>query len=90
MKGVPGAELDLTLTDLPQVESPHVSRGVTDAKGRFLLVGSCVRGYYEGTLKVPGRGEFPVRHGYVGTGWDQFDIVLPEGADAGVSYTNDD
>ncbi len=90
MKAVPGAELELTLTDLPQVRAPHVSRGVTDAKGRFVLVGSCVRGFYEGFLKVSGRGSFPLRHGYVGTGWDQFDIVLPGGPDAGVSYTNDD
>ncbi len=87
---IAGATLELALTDLPQVPERHRSRGVTDKRGRIVLTGSCVRGYFEGQLRVPGRGDFDVRHGYVGTGYDQFDIVLPESPDAGVGYANDD
>lgn len=87
---VPGAELQLTLTDLPHVESPQVHRSTTDEQGKIVITGSCVRGFYKGTLSVKGRGSFDIDHGYVGTGRDQFDIVLPEQADAGVTYANDD
>lgn len=89
---IAGAELELELTDLPQVPDRHVIRGTTDQNGRLIVTGSCVRGYFDGTLTVADRGEFPIYHGYVGTGRDVFDVVLPppDQADAGVAYTNDD
>ncbi len=85
-----GAMIELTLPDLPPVDEPHVARVTTNDNGRVTIVGSCVRGFFEGRVIVPDRGTFDVRHGYVGTGRDQFDIVLPEGPDAGVTYANDD
>lgn len=87
---VPGAELQLSLTDLPHVKSPHVHRSTTDEQGKIIITGSCVRGFYKGTLSVKGRGTYAIDHGYVGTGRDQFDIVLPEQPDADVTYANDD
>jgi hypothetical protein len=87
---VAGATLDFALSDLPQVAQPHHVRAETNAEGRLVVVGSCVRGFLQGTVTVPNRGEYPFRHGYVGTGRDQFDIVLPESPDGGVTFTNDD
>jgi hypothetical protein len=87
---IAGAALELTLTDLPQVARRHVARVTTGADGRAVVVGSCVRGFLEGRVEAPGRGDFAVRHGYVGTGRDRFDVVLPDAPDAGVTYENDD
>jgi hypothetical protein len=87
---ISGAEVELALPDLPQVRERHLAHGTTNSKGLIVLTSSCVRGFFEGTLAVPDRRTFEVRHGYVGTGYDQFDIVLPEDPDAGVSYANDD
>lgn len=87
---VRGAQLELALTDLPIVNEPGTVRGTTDDEGRVVVVGSCVRGSLRGTLRVPGRGAFAIDHGYVGTGWDQFDVIVPDQADAGVTYANDE
>lgn len=89
---ISGARLDFGLTDLPHVEEPHRVQAETDENGQLVVQGSCVRGFYEGTLTTPDGRSYPFRHGYVGTGRDKFDIVLPgpDEADAGVAYTNDD
>jgi hypothetical protein len=87
---VAGAELELALTDLPHVTEPHVSRTTTDAEGKSVVLGSCIRGSYKGTLTVKGRGSYAIDHGYVGTGRDQFDVVLPEQTGDAVTYANDD
>jgi hypothetical protein len=83
------AELELALTDLEVVAEPGTVRGATDDEGRLVLVGSCVRGFLKGTLRVAGRGAFAIDHGYVGSGWDRFDVIVPDQADAGVTYAND-
>jgi hypothetical protein len=85
-----GAQLELALTDLPLVPEPHRVAGTTDGEGRLVVVGSCVRGSLKGTLRVPGRGVYAIDHGYVGSGWDRFDVVVPDVADAGVAYANDE
>ena len=75
------------------VQSNALDLRPTDAAwrgGRLELVGSCVRGFLKGTLRVPGRGAFAIDHGYVGTGWDQFDVIVPDQSDAGVAYANDE
>lgn len=87
---VRGAELELALPDLPVVAEPGTVRGTTDDDGSLVLVGSCVRGFLKGTLRVAGRGAFAIDHGYVGSGWDRFDVIVPDQADAGVTYANDE
>ena len=87
---IAGARLELTLTDLPEVQRRHVVSTMTDGDGRVTVMGSCVRGYLDGRVSIPDAGAYSVHHGYVGTGRDQFDIILPGGPDGGVSYANDD
>lgn len=86
------ARLDFRLTDLPHVQEPHRVQAATDENGQLVVVGSCVRGFFEGTLTTPDGREYPFRHGYVGTGRDKFDIVLPgpDEPDGGVYFTNDE
>jgi len=87
---VAGATLDLALSDLEQVPEPSHVKQTSNANGEITIVGSCVRGYLKGALTVSGKGDFEINHGYVGTGRDTFDIVLPEKAGEEVTYANDD
>lgn len=89
---VKGAVLELLLTDLPQVDERHKTQGTTNEEGIVTFLGSCVRGYLKGTLKLSSTEDsvFKIYHGYMGTGRDHFDIVLPEKSGAKVSYANDD
>ena len=78
-----GAVVKMRMPDLEHVADRVVLGGTTDDEGRVTVVGTCVRGFIEGTIEVRGKArEF--RHGYLGSGRDRFEITLGPEADAGV------